>query len=328
MRHHFGDFLDRDGGYWSMTPNAERYRQGIDEAPAGSEDVVVATIGKETEDWRRVFSFPNLEELTLHEPTTDQLSSVGELGGLKRLRLTHVRPKTIDALSGLGELEELVLEYVSGFNDLSPLRGLPKLRAIHIENLRRVSDFSGLSGLKELRLLSVYGTLDWKQPIDDFEFLRGLPALEVLSLWQMKCRAPYPALLPALTLRRLKEISVHGSYLPVEECALLEEGLDGIEGADWGPYHTMAYSYIELPGSDPRSEMSDDDLRRSHPEVTIDFEGKRTIANPEDHWFVFTGTGSGRVKCGSPKAEARCREFAEKYRALRQRARDVISSGA
>ena len=48
-------------------------------------------------------------------------------------------------------------------------------------NLRRVSDFGVLSGITRIQYLSIYGTLDWKQPISDFEFLRGLPSLEVLA---------------------------------------------------------------------------------------------------------------------------------------------------
>src|SRR5262249_6292285 len=71
----------------------------------------------------------------------------------------------------------------------------------------------------------MHGTLDWKQPIEDFEFLRGLPGLEVLALWQVICKKAYPALLPAVGLRNLKKVNVHGSYLAAEECALLEEGL-------------------------------------------------------------------------------------------------------
>ena len=29
MRHHFGDLLDRDGGYWTIIPNRERYAYRI-----------------------------------------------------------------------------------------------------------------------------------------------------------------------------------------------------------------------------------------------------------------------------------------------------------
>ena len=79
-------------------------------------------------------------------------------------------------------MRELVLEYVSGFYDLSPLKELKSLKSAHFENLRRVSDFSGLSGIASLRYLGINGTLDWDQPIKDFEFLRDLGALEALKL--------------------------------------------------------------------------------------------------------------------------------------------------
>ena len=262
MRHHFADMLDREGNYWTMTENRARYHQGIDEAKPGSKRVKVATIGKSTDDWQNVFTFPNLEELTLHEPSKEQFAAIGELGGLQRLRITHARPKSIDVLAGLKGVQELVLEYVSGFSDLSPLRELPRLRALHLENLRKVCDFGGLAGCEALRFLAIDGTLDWKQPVQDFEFLRGLPKLEVLKLWQMKCRAPYPALLPALSLPCLKKFHAHGTYLPVEECALLEEGLSGVDGADWGPYQSRR-GMKELARTDARSKLSKKSCARS-----------------------------------------------------------------
>jgi hypothetical protein len=223
MRHHFGDFLDRDG-YWTVIPNRERYAYRIGDVPAGSPEVTIVTIGKEDENWSRALTLPNLAELTLHAPTQEQLLAVRALRSLKRLRITHARPRTIDFISPMSELEELVLEYVSGFSDLAPVGSLKRLRALHIENLRRVSDFSGLSGATELKYLAIHGTTDWEQPIDNFEFLRGLRRLELFALWQVNCRAPYPAMLPALSLRNLKRLRLHGSYFATDEYALLEEG--------------------------------------------------------------------------------------------------------
>jgi hypothetical protein len=72
--------------------------------------------------------------------------------------------------------------------------------------------------------------------MQDFEFLRGLPQLEELAMWQVINKSPYPALLPALSLKQLKRLRVDASYLRAEECALLEEGLPGVEGAAFGPY--------------------------------------------------------------------------------------------
>lgn len=291
MKHHFGDSLPRGEGYWTIVPNRERYAYCIGKVREGDPKITIVTIGKDEENWRRVLTLPRLEELTLHEPTGEQLEAVGELNKIKRLRITHARPKDIGFISGMRSVEELVLEYISGFDDLSPLAGLKSLRALHLENLRRVEDFGGLAGIKAMRYLAIHGTLDWNQPIADVEFLRGLRSLEVFALFQTKIRARYPAMLPALTLKKLRTLRVHSSYLPTEECALLEVGLPKVEGTQWGPFC--------------RRRMSDD--RKSQV-------------------FMFTGRGAGRVKASSKIAAAKCAEFAMRYEAMKRRARQVISA--
>lgn len=289
MKHHFGDFLDREGDYWTVVPNRERYAYRIGSVPAGDEQVTIATISSDDSLWRNVFTFPNLEELTLHSPTHEQLQAITKLSGLKRLRITHARPREITFISPLSQIEELVLEYVSGFSDLSPLRSLPKLKSLHLENLRRVTDFRGLSGLACLRYLGIDGTLDWKQPIADFEFLRGLPNLEVLSFGQIINKTPYPALLPALALKKLKRLTLPWNMLAAEEYALLEVGLQHVEGANWGPY-------------------------------------TRFESSPGDEWFEFTGKGAGRVKCGHSNAEQKCAEYTVKYENMKAEAKSTIST--
>jgi hypothetical protein len=326
VKHHFGDLLDREGGYWTIIPNRERYAYRIGDVPAGSREITIVTIGKDDEHWARALTLPNLEELTLHQPTKEQLEAIAGLRSVKRLRITHAHPKTLDFIRTMGAVEELVLEYVSGFTDLSPLRGLTRLRALHIENLRRVSDFDGLAGVESLRYLAVYGTLDWKQPIADFEFLRGLPGLEVFRLFQVITKRPYPALLPALSLKNLRRLDVHGSELATEEYALLEEGLPGVEGASWGPYRTWTYAYIDLAPDDIRARLPEDVIRAQHPEVLLAHDGKRTIEDPAARWFEATGKSAGRVKCDSASAEARCRQYAERYAALRAAARTLVAA--
>ena len=288
MKHHFGDLLDRDGDYWTVVPNRERYAYRIGDVPAGNTEIRVATIGVEDRWWRNVFSFPNLEELTLHNPTQEQLQAIADLSMLRRLRITHARPRELDFIRSLSHVEELVLEYVSGFSDLSPLRSLTSLKSLHIENLRRVSDFAGLFGIAGLRYLRIDGTLDWKQPIADFEFLRGLPNLEVLSFGQIISKAPFPALLPALSLRKLKRFRLTWNMLAAEEYALLEVGLRGVEGAQWGPFTRFAYS-------------------------------------GGDEWFEFTGKGAGRAKCGHVNAAKKCAEYARTYEQMKADAESIIS---
>lgn len=307
-----------------MASNRERYAHRLDDQPAADSEVTVLTVGKHDETWSRARAFPSLEELTLHEPSTEQLAWAGSLKSVKRMRITHARPRTIEFIGTMSGIEELVLEYVSGFTDLAPLSALPALRALHMENLRGVSDFGGLAGAERLRYLAIYGTSDREQPISDLEFLRGLGELEVLALWQVKCRAPYPAMLPAVGLRNLKVLRIHRSYLATEEYALLEEGLGGVEGASWGPHGTVARSQIELPADDARARLTDESIRSLHPEVSLHYDGKRFIADPASRWFEFTGRGAGSVKCSSPNADAKCREKSTHYTLMKHQARALV----
>jgi hypothetical protein len=57
------DLLDRDGDYWTITPNRERHDYRIGAVPAGSVEVTIVTIGKHDEHWSRALTLPNLEEL-------------------------------------------------------------------------------------------------------------------------------------------------------------------------------------------------------------------------------------------------------------------------
>ncbi len=284
MKHHFADFLDRDGNYWTIVPNRKRYSSEL--SSADGETKILTLYGSDN-DYERVKDLPGLEELTLHEPSKKQLSFLSELTQLRRLRISHARPRDLGFIEPLVNVEQLVLEYVSGFSELSPLSGLSKLRALHTENLRKVTDFAGLSGLDSLRFLSVYGTLDWKQPVADFEFIRGIPNLEILSMWQVINKTAFPATLPVLSLKRLKRIKMAWNVLSTEEYALLEAGLPHVSGADWGPYT---------------------EFKRAEGDV----------------WFEFTGKGAGATKFGSKNAETRCAQFAEKYTQMKDRAAQLI----
>jgi hypothetical protein len=233
MKHHFFDFLDRKGDYWTIVPNVHRYAYSIDKEIRDKKKVKIITIGKTNSKWEQVFELPNLEELTLHDPSKEQLKRINKITQLTRLRITHARPANIEFISGLVNLEEIVFEYVSGFSDLSPLRKLKKLRSLHFENVRRVHDFGGLKGLKSLKYLYINGTLDWKQPIDNFKFLEGLPNLEVFAIVWVINDTPYPAFLPILSLKKLKKIKIVRNMFPTKEYAFLETALPHVEGARW-----------------------------------------------------------------------------------------------
>lgn len=124
MKHHFGDFLDRDGDYWTIIPNRDRHTYSVEGISPGSKEITIVTIMKSDDYWERILTLPNLVEVTLHEPNKDQLDKISQLKNIKRLRITHAKPKTIEFISPLINVEELVLEYVSGFSDLSPLQNL------------------------------------------------------------------------------------------------------------------------------------------------------------------------------------------------------------
>ena len=215
---------------------------------------------------------------------------------------------------------------MSGFSDLSPLKSLTKLKSLHLENLRRVKDFSGLAGIGSLRYLRIDGTLDWKQPISDFEFLKGLPNLEVLSFGQVINKTEFPAFLPITFLRMLKKIKMSSTAFDAKEYALMSVALQGVEGANWQPYYRYAYSSIPLPRDDIRYHLPSGIIKANHPEVTITYTGERTINNPKDEWFEFTGKGAGRAKCSSHDSKSRCEEYASLFESMKDEVRKLIGS--
>jgi hypothetical protein len=233
MKHHFGDLLDRTADYWTIVPNRERYSYAADDEIADKTTVKILTISKHHENWRKVFDCTNLEELTLHDPSKEQVEEIQKLTQLKRLRVTFLRTKDIEFIGNLHNLEELILEYVSGFSDLAPLQKLKKIKSLHFENLRRVSNFDALKGLDSLRYLRIDGTLDWNQPIENFTFLEGLPNLEVFSLGFIINKTGFPAFLPILHLKQLKKIKIGRSTFKTNEYAFLEAAIANVEGCSW-----------------------------------------------------------------------------------------------
>jgi hypothetical protein len=233
MKHHFGDFLDRTADYWTIVPNRERYAYMADGEIADKDSVKILTISKHHANWKQVFDCSHLEELTLHDPSKEQVQSIRKLARLKRLRVTFFRATDIAFIGDLVNLEELILEYVSGFSDLTPLRKLTKLKSLHVENLRRVSNFDGLRGLDRLRYLYIGGTLDWNQPIENFEFLKGLPNLEVFVLGFIINKTAFPAFLPIINLKHVRKIKVGRATFKAKEYAFLEAALPDVEGASW-----------------------------------------------------------------------------------------------
>jgi len=233
MKHHFGDFLDRTGDYWTIIPNRDRYAYVADGNIIDKEAVKILTISKDHKHWEQVFDCPNIEELTLHSPSKEQVEKIQQLKQLKRLRVTFFRAKDLKFIAELPNLEEVVLEYVSGFIDLSPLQKLSKLRSLHLENIRRVSNFNGLREIYSLRYLHIDGTFDWNQPIEDFSFLTGLPNIEVFSLGFITSKAEFPMLLPLVNSEKLRKIKIGRSTFNTNEYAFLQAAIPDVDGCSW-----------------------------------------------------------------------------------------------
>lgn len=65
-------------------------------------------------------------------------------------------------------------------------------------------------------------TLDWSQPIENLEFLKELPNLEVFALGYVKVQQEYPAFVPILELRNLKRIKIGLGTLETKEYAFIQ----------------------------------------------------------------------------------------------------------
>lgn len=324
MKHHFGDFLDRTGDYWKMTPNRDRYQLMMHNFSKLDSSITAITISKDHSNWKEIFNLQNLEELTIHEGSKEQFQSIIELTNLKRLRVSHLRPKEINPIGELKNLEELVLEYVSGFSDLSPLTKLNKLKSCHFENLRKVNDFSPLSNIENLKYLRIDGTLDWKQPIENCDFLGKMKNLEYISFGQVICKSNYPILFGLTELKNLKNIKIPVNMFPSEEYALLQTAIPQIEGTQWEPIAVWPYRFIELDKDDPRMKLSKEELKIQHPKVRVLYDGRREISDPDYEWFEFIGKKAGRIKCDSKNAKLKCDEFEIKYESMKEKARKLI----
>jgi hypothetical protein len=292
MKHHFGDFLDRTDDYWTIIPNRERFAFVADFEIANKDDVKILTISKhqKQEHWEQVFDCVNLEELTLHDPSKEQVQAIRKLTNLKRIRVTFLRTNDIEFLGDLTNLEEVILEYVSGFSDLKPLQKLTKLKSLHLENLRRVSNFDGLKGIDSLRYLYIDGTFDWKQPIENFTFLEGLPNLEILALSFVINRTEYPAFLPVLKLKKLKKVRVGLSTFNTKEYAFLQTALPDVLCCTFGDSPWKACYQLD------------------------------------DNYMEFIGKGAGNVKLNTPKAKEKIADFEKQYEEYKREAEQIVKN--
>lgn len=320
MKYHFGDFLDRSGGHWSFVPNAERHLYRSEDVSQANVALKTLTLSASDRNWDVVGKFSKLDELTLHEPSLEQLEFLPKLWWIRRLRITHARPKSINNIARLQNLQELILEYVSGFDDISPLAELRNLRALHLENLRRVCDFSGLGGATSLQYLGVTGTLDWAQPIESLDFLEHLGDLEIFRLGNIRCLAPPPALLGLTKLTSLKKVHIPTNLFPLEDYAFVEARLNGIPGTCFEPFRRVAWRHLDVPEEDIRFHFPKEQLPERFPEVRVRYDGVRQVPDPEAEVFEFLGKRGGSVRCRGASAHTKCAAFETRYRDMVRKA--------
>ncbi len=313
MKHHFADLLDRSADYWTITPNRERWSCHFDDLSEAPDTVSKLTITRNDKNWQKAKSFEQLTELTLHEPDQSQLGALADFPKLTALRISHARPKTLAMLEGLTALREVVFEYVSGIKDLDPLGRLPSLTALHLENLRGVSDFSSLSPSRSLRSLAIYGTLDWNQPVESFDFLEAMENLEYLKLCWLRVPSEPALFAPLLGLKKLSRLEIGMNELPLEEFAWLEAKLPHVEGAVRHAFARYGGKDRRLDSQDYRAKVPMNEFQR-FTGLYVGTDGKRYERIP--HQAMLLGKGQRNVTGTDERVAEKCRAHEERYRGL------------
>lgn len=313
MKHHFGDDLDRTDEHWSIVPNRERWQYQFADLEDVPSDTSILTVGKNDANWGRFLELKQLRELTLHEPSKLQLEALKEAKNLTALRITHARPKSLAFLENLENLNELVLEYVSGIDDLTSVGNLPSLRSLHLENLRRVNDFSGLASSSTLKYLSIDGTLDWKQPVKDLDFLSNIHSIEFIRIIKVKILGFSPIFASLENLKNLKTTKISMDAVPLEDFAYLQALRPDVEGAVRPAYLKFEAKRRAVNQRDIRFTMPEEDFRRISSSY-IDKSGKRYIDEPATAYLL--GKGTRMVSGTDEKVSAKCEEHDQKYRSL------------
>lgn len=293
MKQESEGLLGKIDHYWKIIPTHHTLSYSVDKERSDPGLVKVLTASKNHQNWKYIFECPNLEEINLDQPNSEQVQAITKIRSLKRLRIKSFRTKDIEFIGSLTDLEEVSLEYVSGFSDLSPLQNLPKLKALHLENLRKVSSFDGLKGIKNLKYLHISGTLDWKQPIEDFAFLEELPELEILSLMYFVLKAPFPAFKSVLRLEKLLEIRIPREALDTAEYAFLDVAKPNV------------IKGFENETSWPLS-------------INIDYIDQGYVS--------LLGKGEGRIKLSHPDASNKLEAYFKKYEEHKQNVREIIQN--
>ncbi|WP_424940908.1 hypothetical protein [Aliiroseovarius sp. S253] len=310
MKFHWADFLDREGGHWTMTPNDERFKFWVEDCLELPQDTTTVTIGRDVQGIEHLQNLPALEEVTLHETNQAQIEAVSQCDQIKRLRITHARPKSIAAIAKLKKLEEVVLEYVSGFDDISPLAELPELRSLHMENLRAMRDFSPLGQCAKLRYLTISGTFDWPQPVNSISFAANIGTLEFLMLMARLEDVESAKDLTAIGERC--QFNFTDNLLPLEIFAYLEAHCSKAKFEPVSRFYSGGD--IWLPEDDPRHDLPDAVIAEKHPDIIVCDDGRRLLATESEYdKYLLLGRNARSISVKTKNAADKAAAYRNKY---------------
>lgn len=145
--------------------------------------------------------------------------------------------------------------------------------------------------MASLKYLHIAGTLDWKQPVDSFDFLQKFREIEILSLISVVIKAPFPTFKSIVSLQKLLEVRIPREILDTAEYAFLEVAqpntLKGFE-------NEMSWSLS----------------------INKDYE---------DHGYIsLLGKGEGKIKLNHPDADKKLAAYRKKYEDDKQNANQII----
>jgi len=302
-----------------------------------------AFVRGKSEHWPAILDMPHLEELHLHCPTAEQWQAVSNLTTLKRLSIDSYRPEDISILSPLVNLEELNLKAISGFTSLEPISDLKNLKAFSSYMLRGVKDFHGLSGAKNIRYLNITSSFDFKQPIENLDFLYGLENIKYILLDSVRILQKTQAALPLTQCKKLKNFITPRNSFYLDDFALIEMGCQDAHGTHFSPVelevnfsHGNTYWVETYPWGTRLDDIHHIDMHR--PLAPALEMGEALLAadlfQPTDMgykskksgWVSLLGRGSRKFKSDIKNANKRAQAHIEKYNDAKERAKELLQT--
>lgn len=342
MNNYTKSYFGNPSGHWTSQDWGSRSEYNFSELLSENEyHTKFIRLKGSSEDWVKIAKFENLEEIHLYAPTHEQISFISNIKCIKRLKIDCYRPKNIDFLSKLSNLEELSLEAVSGFEDLEPIKSLPKLRTLNLHMLRRVKNFTALESLSELKFLSIHGNFDFHQPVENLNFLEGLKKLEFLIFEYVRILEKERPAYPLIFSNKLKYVEFPRNLFSLEEFGFVAEVLKGVEGAEPSPvikeihfFHGNEAWSETVPWQVPDEKIDHIDMHRPLAQAIktpsgglLALGGLTDIGETSSKtgYMELLGRGSRGFNSRIKNAEKRCLLHIEKYEQAKTAARQLLA---